>query len=500
MAGSLAMGVDLGTSSVKVGVFRPGQDRPVGVASEPYVVGPVPANPTWAEVDPDRWRQAMLRAVWQLPEAMRAGVCSLGVTGLFPALIAMDEAGQALRPAILYSDRRSTGVVEELRRRGLYDRLARAGGAEPVPGTTSVLSFLWLREHEPEVDARARWIGHATTWIGAWLTGELAMDRSNASMTGLLDTASGSWSRPIMEELQIAPDRWPPVVDSSRPTGALREEPARLLGLPPGLPVTLAGGDTPCAAVGAGCVDEGDCFLSTGTTDTLCLCMNEYRFEPRLFCAAHALSQRWLSMAPTLYTGGALEWCGRIVGAGTRDAVERVLSLADGVPPGAGGLVFLPYLMGERCPIRDPQARGVLLGLTPASGLPEIARAVVDGGALAIRTCLEALPSAGRVPQTITVVGRPASSELLNRARAAATGTAMVALEFREATILGAAACGAVAGGMVDQHLEITGPYLKRTHRYDPDPEAAKVYEHLLPIYRDLYQALRDKDLFARLP
>jgi xylulokinase len=201
-----------------------------------------------------------------------------------------------------------------------------------------------------------------------------------------------------------------------------------------------------------------------------------------------------------MYTGGSVEWCGQLLGGEPGDPVERVIRLASSIPPGESGVVFLPYLMGERTPVRDPAATGVLHGLTPSTGPAEVARAVVDGGALAIRTCLDALPTEGRMPEHIAIVGRPASSEVLNRARAAATGLPVVALEFEEATLLGAAACGAAAGGLVARPPDLTRPFLAHTERLEPDPGAAEAYERLLPIYRDLYQALKGKDLFDRLP
>lgn len=496
----LAMGIDVGTGSVKAGLFLPGADSPAAYASQAYAQEPVPSRPTWAEVDTERWRTALLLAVGRLPAGLRAEVGSVGVTGLFPALIAMDSEGQALRPAILYSDRRSTAELEDLRARGLDRAIERVAGGEPTPGTTSALSYLWLSSNEPEVDAQARWFGHGTTWLGAWLTGQIAIDASNASMTGLYDTRAGGWSDALMAELAIDPARWPPIVGSGRPIGGLRPEVAGLLGLPVGTPVTLAGGDTACAAVGAGCADSGRCFLSSGTTDTLCLCLDEFRYDPRLFCAAHALPELWLSMAPTMYTGGALDWCGRLLGTASEDPAELVLALAESLPAGGGGVVFLPYLMGERSPVRDPLAKGVLHGLGPATGPAEVARAVVDGGALAIRTCLDALRGTSEPPAHITIVGRPASSAVLNRARAAATGVPVVALEFEEATLLGAAACGAHAAGLISRTGELTEPYLRHTSRCEPDPQAAAAYERLLPLYTDLYAALKERDLFARLP
>jgi sugar (pentulose or hexulose) kinase len=258
----LAMGIDVGTGSVKAGLFLPGADSPAAYASQAYAQEPVPSRPTWAEVDTERWRTALLLAVDRLPAGLRAEVGSVGVTGLFPALIAMDSEGQALRPAILYSDRRSTAELEDLRARGLDRAIERVAGGEPTPGTTSALSYLWLSSNEPEVDVQARWFGHGTTWLGAWLTGQIAIDASNASMTGLYDTRAGGWSDALMAELAIDPARWPPIVGSGRPIGGLRPEVAGLLGLPVGTPVTLAGGDTACAAVGAGCADSGRCFLS----------------------------------------------------------------------------------------------------------------------------------------------------------------------------------------------------------------------------------------------
>lgn len=492
------LAVDLGTGAVKAGVFEPGLAEPLALAAAPYRVPTDRVHPERAEVDAQEWRSAAAIAIASLPDGLRRSVAAVGLTGLFPAVVPLDADGRALAPAILYCDRRSVAQVERLRAERTAELIERIGGSVLTCGTTSLTSWLWVRENEPEIAQRARWYGHASTWLGAWLTGEIAMDRSNAAMSGLLDSGRGEWSSEVADAVRVDLACLPRLVSGTEAVGMLLPEPAADLGLPTGTPVALAGGDTACAAVGAACLEPGECFISSGTTDTICLCLDRYAFDPRLFSTVHALPRRWLSMAPTTYTGGSIEWAARLLHGDP--SVQPLLADAAEVAIGAGGLVFIPYLMGERSPVNDPLARGVLVGMTPETDRRHVARAVVDGTSLAIRSCVDALAEANGVrPDTITIVGRPASSELLNRSRAAACGVPVRALAFEEGTLLGSAACGAVAGGLAKTTDDVTGPFLASARIFEPRPSAAEVYDRLYPLFRDTYRCLAGAGLFARL-
>jgi len=494
----LALAVDLGTGAVKAAVFEPGLAKPLALSSTPYLVPADPAHPERAQVDTAAWRSAAAAAIVSLPASLRRSVAAIGLTGLFPALVPLDADGSALAPAILYCDRRSVAQVERLRADRTAQLIERIGGSVLTCGTTSLTSWLWLREHEPEIAQAARWYGHASTLMGAWLTGEVAMDRSNAAMSGLLDSAGGEWSAEVADAVRVDLALLPRLVSGVEPVGRLLPEAAGELGLPTGTPVALTGGDTAAAAVGAACLEPGQCFISSGTTDTICLCLNRYGFDPRLFSTVHPLPRRWLSMAPTTYTGGSVEWAARLLYGDP--AVAPLLADAEVVPVGAGGLVFVPYLMGERSPVNDPLARGVLAGMTPETERRHVARAVIDGSSLAIRSCVDALAEAnGTRPESITIVGRPASSALLNRSRAAACGVPVRALAFEEGTLLGAAACGAVAGGLVRATDEVTEPFVATADTVEPDLSEAEAYDRLYPLYRDTYRCLAGAGLFARL-
>lgn len=497
---SCVLALDVGTGAVKVAVFRPGEGSPVASSEVPCEVPAVPGRPDWAEAPVELWRRAVVSACRAIGEGPRGEVGAIGVTGLFPAVIALDAEGSALHPAILYSDRRSVRQLERLIADGSAELIERIGGSAATTGTTSLTSVLWLRDERPDVLAGARWLGHMTTWAGMWLTGTAGIDSTNASLTGAYDTAAGVWSEEVHEALGLDAARWPPVRRGTDVLGVLRESAARELGLAPGLPVVLAGGDTACAAVGSGCTAEGALFVSSGTTDTLCLVVSRPVFDSRLYCAAHAVPSRWLSMAPTSFTGGCLPWIASILCPGSPRSVAEALELARSAPPGAGGSLFLPYLRGERAPMNDPTARGVFFGLSDLTDRACIARSVLEGAAFAIRSCLDLLAQVhGHVPVAMRVSGGPAMSPFWNEVKASACGMPVETLAYSDAGLLGAAACAAEAAGLVESVSHMTAPFTDDVTVAYPAPGLMEVYERLYPIFLALYHSLAAEGLFRRL-
>lgn len=490
------LGLDLGTSSLRAGIFDD-QFHPGPSASAPWEV--VSPHPGWAEADPDDWEGALIWALRRLAAQVDLGrVTSVGTSAVFPALVCYDERERPVRPVILYADGRSEAEQDELRNRGLTDRFVALCGAAPSVGTTSFLSLMWIARHEPDSFRAIRRIGHANSFLGHLLTGELAIDPSNAVLNGLYDNASGSWSAELCEAAELPPELLPPLQPSAAVLGEVTPAASAQTGLPAGLPVALGAGDTICAGLGAGAWAPGDMFVSCGTTDSPCLCTDRFSPDARAYDLRHILEGRWLPCAPMSYTGGSLAWWRRLLAPEETD--DAFAQRAEASPPGANGLVFTPYLLGERSPIHDPAARGTLHGLSADTDMPDIVRAVLEGVACGVRQNVELLEDVcGQRAVAVTLTGKPAQSAVWSQIRADVIGRPIRVLRYEDQSLLGAALCGAAAAGAVD--LSPAGlPDLRRrldhvlrpTREFLPREELRDLYDELHARYASIYPALRD--------
>jgi xylulokinase len=413
---------------------------------------------------------------------------------LYPALIPLDAAGRALRPAILYSDQRSVRQLDWLRQKIGADEIFRTRGNAPSVGTCSLTSLLWLKENEPAIFDRARFFAHANSYLAARLTGVVAMDWTNAALTGLFETGSSfTWSPRLTAAAGVPMEKLPPVLPPCAVLGAITKEAAADTGLRPGTPVCLGAGDTACSSFGVGLVAPGDICLTCGTTDNLAVCVDAPRFDRRFATSAHVLRDRWLLIGTMSHTGGALEWIAQCSPSPT--TLEQLFDAAAGVPSGADGLIFLPYLQGERSPVWDPHARGVFFGLSPRTRWPHMVRAVLEGCAFAVRQNVEiAEEILGRPVSEIKIMGGAARSAVWNAIRADVLQKPLRPVPMRETSLLGAAMVAAVGSGLMKTPLDAVRSMQARPadETLRPDPAAPHVYDPLYRTYLRLYPALRD--------
>ena len=482
----IVVGVDVGSGAARAAAFT-AHGRALGEPAQvPYELPPgLPEG--WAEVDPERWRTATTAAVRALAEHVDLSrAVGVGISTVFPAAVAMDENGSPLRPAILYCDQRSGDQVTWLADRGLDREIEGLTGNRVAPGTAAVTSWLWLRDHEPEMFAHARWLGHANTYLAHWLTGGVFMDVTNASISGLLDPARREWASALIDQVGLPTAAFPPVVESSSPAGVVTDDAARETGLPAGIPVAIGAGDTLCATLGAGAVEAGQAFMTTGTTDTICVCLDRCAFDRRLYLCCHAVAHRWVSIAPMSCTGGCLAWF-REVMAPDADYGDLIAEAADAEP---ARLTFLPYLRGERSPIWDPDARGVFAGLSLASRRGDLTRAILEATGYMLRHNLEAIEDAHAMRiSRVTIAGRPSSSPTWNQIRADASGRALVALAYADMAARGAALLGGMAAGVADPAIWAEG-IDRGAAELAPRPELAERYGCGYRRYLDLYAAV----------
>ncbi|MDP9365812.1 MAG: xylulokinase, partial [Chloroflexota bacterium] len=387
------LGIDLGTSSVKALVVdETGRVRGTGSAEYP-VHRP---RPDHAEQDPEDWWRATSAAVrqavgWGGSDIAIAGV---GLTGQMHGTVLLDADDKVLAPAIIWADQRAGKQVASITERVGAERLVEIAGS-PVAAGFQAATIRWLQEERASLWWRTRRVLLPKDELRRRLVGTVATDPSDGAGTLLLDARWRDWSPEILDALEIEADRLPPVQESVAVAGELRAEAAEALGLSRGLPVVVGAGDAAAGLLGAGILDPATLFLSLSTGAQVMVPARGVHPDPggrtHTFCAALEPSQEqagWYQMGATLAAGMAMRWLrDRVFDLRGDDAHERITAWAADAPIGADGLLFLPYLAGERTPHMDPRARAAFLGLTPRHGQAEIARAVLEGTTLA---CLDA--------------------------------------------------------------------------------------------------------------
>ncbi len=565
------LGIDVGTSSVKLLLwFLPpagADESPPPRLARADVRVRREADGT-SEIDPGRWWQAVRRAAGKL-DLSGVRVLGIGTSMLFPALVALDDRGRPLRPAILYDDRRSAPEVRDFEHTPLgHPALTHLlTGNRVRPGTIGLSSLLWLREHEPEAFARADRFGGAGSYLGERLTGRFAWDTTNASLTGLWATASGeAWLRGVCRAAGVGPDEVPRRLDrmtygeclallaSGRPDregepqvdfppraeagsplaeritlpeegwidallsavgldadrmgevllpgdrlGELTDEAARALGLEPGIPVAAGAGDTVCGALGMGLATAGETGATCGSTDSLVTVQREAVFSTRTINMAYLDRETWLAASPMNATGAAVAWFASTLFGRSRRRFERFFRLAADAPPGADGVVFLPYLAGERSPVYDPSARGVFFGLTLGTGRSAMARAVLEGIGFGHRQVLEMTDvRLGRRVKKVVASGGAVAHPVARRTRADAADRRYEFAELTDVSALGAALLGGLAAGVFGSWREGAEAARKAVRRtpVEPEHEGWHRLKRNFEIYSGLYDAL--KHCFAR--
>ena len=383
----MLLGLDLGTSSVKA-LLMEESGAAVGEGSAPYSVHS--PRPGWAESSPDDWWAAALRATDAVVGRRGAEVKALGLSGQMHGVVLADERGRPLRPAVLWADARSGGQLSAYL--GLDESLRHRLANPPAVGMAGP-TLLWLRDNEPGDYASARWALQPKDWLRMRLTGEAAAEPSDASATLLYDLIADDWSHAAVDDLGLRAELLAPLVPSGGVAGTLTRDAAGALGLREGLPVAAGAADTAAAMIGTGLLHPGPVQLTVGTGGQIVTPKGAPHPDPhgRTHLYRAAVPGLWFSMAAIQNAGLALEWVRKILGV----SWEQVYEEAFAVPPGSGGVAFLPYMSGERTPRFDPGARGAWTGLGLDNTRGHLLRAALEGVAFALREGLEALEDLG---------------------------------------------------------------------------------------------------------
>ncbi|MGA9160155.1 MAG: xylulokinase [Actinomycetota bacterium] len=486
---SLALGVDVSTTATKAVLQDAGGTvKAVGSFEYRYET----PHPLWSEQDPALWWEATgvaIRTALEEAGVDGAAVEAVGLTGQMHGLVALDDRDEVLRPAILWNDQRTQAECDLIRELVGRERLIATTGNDALTGFTAP-KLLWLRRNEPEVWGSIAHVLLPKDLVRLRLTGEHAMDKADGSGTILFDLAARDWSAEIVEALGIEARWLPQTYEGPAVTGAITEAAAAATGLRSGTPVIAGGGDQAAAAVGLGSVVPGVWSMSVGTSGVLFATTDGPVVEPegRLHAFCHAVPDRWHLMGVMLSAAGSLRWYRDAFAPGV--AFGELVEDAAQAPPGSDGLLFLPYLTGERTPHPDPLARGAFVGLTVNHGRAHVTRAVLEGVAFGMRDMLGLMAAAGLPPASeIRATGGGIRSELWRQILADVLGAAIATTSTAEGAAQGAATLAAVGVGWFDTVEDACRELVRVDDRTEPSV-AAGMYEQPYHRYRELYPAL----------
>ncbi len=489
------LGLDVSTTGSKALLI---DERGAVVASHTTPHETSQPYPLWSEQSPADWWAGMAASIRAVVSQIDdpGAIQAIGLTGQMHGLVCLDAGGNVLRPAILWNDQRTQAECDEITARVGARRLIELTGNRALTGFTAP-KILWVRKHEPDVYARIAHILLPEDFIRFKLTGEYATNLADAAGTLLLNVAQRQWSREVLDALEIPAEWLPPVHEGPQVTGVVSAVAAGETGLRAGTPVVGGGGDQAAQATGVGAVKPGIVALTVGTSGVVFAPLASYAYEPegRLHAFCHAVPGQWHFMGVMLSAAGSLQWYRDTLCPG--EDFATLTDEAGTVRPGCEGLIFLPYLTGERTPHPDPLARGAFVGLTTRHGRPHLTRAVMEGVAFGLRDSFELIKQsdAGRQVDEVRVSGGGARSPVWRQIFADVFGVPLVVVKALEGAAYGAALLAGVGGGVWPDVLTAAEQTVELGERVEPGASAG-TYEAAYQLYRDLYPIL--KPVFAR--
>lgn len=483
---------DLGTTGNKATLFD-AQGNLVGSALVGYPTAY--PQPNWAEQQPDDWWRAVCSATRRLLDGCSVApgdIAAVSFSGQMMGCVAVNERDEALRSCIIWADQRAQAEADAMARVCDGDEVYRRSGHRISPAY-SAPKILWLRGHQPELYAAATCFLQPKDYVVLRLTGVRATDYSDASGTLLFDLTTRAWHLPFLDALGLDFARLPQPVPSTTVVGTVTAQAAAATGLLAGTPVVIGGGDGACAGVGAGVVDPGEAYCYIGTSSWLSISSDAPVIDPaaRTVTFHHLHPTRYCPMGTMQAAGGARDWAWALLREAGGD-LDDGLALdrgAEGVAPGAGGVLFLPYLMGERSPHWNPLARAAWLGMAMPTGKAELARAVLEGVALNLGLILETLRAQVQGIERVRLIGGGSRSPLWRQILADCFGLPVQTLALKtEATAWGAAVAGGIGVGLYA--WETAAEHAQVVETTQPDPARVAAYRELSLIYADAYAAL----------
>lgn len=503
MGNKYLLGVDVGTTSIKVAIIN--EDAQVlGMSSSSYQL--ITPNQDYAQIDTESMWNAYLKCVRLLQEGKNidlSKIAGISISSLCPGLAALGENGEVLVDPIIYSDRRSTQEAEMIREAVGVDKLFEITANTAMAGAMSGTSMLWIKRNLPEMYEKTKYFGHVNTLMAHRMSGEFAIDYSNASYTNLFETTGGyRWSEFLCEKTGIDIAKLPPLHASTDVVGGLINRELIEMGIPKGTPIIIGGGDTACATLAAGVTKAGDVCESVGTTNVLTICVDQPKFDRGFINRCHVVEGTWIYQGALSHTGSSYQWfrdnfCQDLVeqaAGSSKNAFSLMNEEAEQANPGSDGVVFLPYMLGERSPIWDPYARGVFFGISLQTTRKEMNRAIMEGCGYGLRQLSEiAERVTGKEIKAFTSIGGGAKSETWAQIKADITGKDIMILDMNDMAPIGAALLAGVGCGVFKDVYEASDKVEKKIYKTVKSSRAHdEVYNKRFQVYTQLYPQIKE--------
>lgn len=495
----IVIGVDVGTSGTK-GIAVDGAGRVLASALVEYPLHS--PKPNWAEQDPADWKRASFQVLSKLAQLLgdkASSVKGIGLTGQMHGSVFLDASNKVLRPAILWCDQRTAPQCEAITSKVGEKRLIEMVCNPALTGFTAP-KILWLRDNEPAIYEQVRRVLLPKDYIRFELTGEFATDVADASGTLLFDVKNRQWHGELLSLLGIPAEWMPRAYEGPEVTGRLTASAAAATGLPAGIPVIAGGGDQAAGGVGCGIVRRGVISSTVGTSGVVFAFSDEVTMDPqgRVHTFCHSVPGKWHVMGVMLSAGGSLRWfrdalCQneKAVAAETgADPYEYITAAAAAQPLGAEGLLFLPYLTGERTPHKDPYAKGAFVGMSLRHGRAHMARAVLEGVAYGMRDSLEIMREMGVAITQVRASGGGARSSVWRQMQADVNNAPLVLINVDEGPAYGAALLAMVGTGVYGSVEEACDATITVVDSCEPDAGRGRQYDAWFKEYQEIYRAL----------
>jgi xylulokinase len=488
----MLIGIDVGTQSAKcVAIDAKGHIRGMGQHGYPVLT----PQPLWAEQDPAAWWDAVVSAARDAIQ--QAGISpgqvrGIGLTGQMHGFVMIGHDHAAIRPAIIWMDRRSANLIDAVQG-SLAPEIVRSVAANRLSPGFAAATLAWFQVYDPAALDRTRYILMPKDYAALRLTGIVNTDPSDAAATWLYDVGRRKWSPDLADACGFTPVKLPPVRDSTTVIGELRADAAAALGIQAGIPVVSGAADQAAMLTGAGVITPGRGAITIATGGQITVVSDRPMIDPdlRLNTFCHAAPGLWYTMGAILNGGMVLRWWRDVVDPTHTRAFGDLVDEAARIPAGSEGLICLPYLEGERTPLMDPDVTAAFVGLTRQHTQAHITRAVLEGVAYAFRDCLETLRAVGPVPDQFVIGGGGAQGTLWRRIMGAVLGVSLQTLEGAEHTAVGAALLAGVGAGVFADLPDAVARCVRYGAIEDPDADVRAVYDARFARFRALYPAIR---------
>lgn len=492
------LGIDIGTSACKVAAFNR-EGEVVAAANRDYPV--YYPKEGWAEQNPEHWWDAVChasKAVLEKGGIKPEEIAGVGIDGQSWSAIAIDKEGRVLTNTPIWMDTRAQSICDRLLETVGGDEIFAVAGNSLQPSYTTA-KILWYKENLPEIYKKIHKILQSNSYIAFKLTNAVTQDVSQGYGLHCFDMRHGVWDEGMCEKLGIPMEFLPEVVSCDQVVGAVTEKAAQESGLAVGTPVVAGGLDAACGTLGAGVIHPGETQEQGGQAGGMSICMDTYKADPRLIMGFHVVPGQWLLQGGTTGGGGVMRWFEREFADYEREIQEKtgkaslvqLNEMGEKVAPGSDGVVFLPYMAGERSPIWNPHAKGVFYGLDFSKTKGHMLRACMEGVALSLRHNLEIAEEAGAKAEVLRAMGGSANSLLWTQIKSDVTGKPIVVPSSDTATTLGAAILAGVGVGFYHSYEEAVKLTVKETRSHEPNPENKAVYDKTYQTYLKLYDSLQ---------